>query len=92
MTKKPEQLPGEPMTLGNMRHLGVHHLIATCLSDARRHQGLIDVSKFPDDTECRRSRVRSYVRSAVRAAAISTCARTGKSSRRAESLTGKQWR
>jgi len=39
------------MTLGNMRHLGVHHLIATCLSDACRHQGLIDVSKYPDDTE-----------------------------------------
>jgi len=39
------------MTLGNMRHLGVHHLIATCLSDACRHQGLIDVSKYPDDAE-----------------------------------------
>jgi|AmaraimetFIIA100_FD_contig_61_6417025_length_487_multi_2_in_0_out_0_1 hypothetical protein len=41
----------EPMTLGNMRHLGVHHLIATCLSDACRHQGVIDVSKYPDDIE-----------------------------------------
>src|SRR5262245_34988762 len=40
-----------PMTLGNMRHLGVQHLIATCLSDACRHQGLIDVSKYTDDTE-----------------------------------------
>ena len=26
------------MTLGNMRELGVHHLIAFCLNDARRHQ------------------------------------------------------
>jgi len=48
---KQKQSPGEPMTLGNMRHLGVQHLIATCLSDACRHQGSIDVSKYPDDTE-----------------------------------------
>jgi hypothetical protein len=46
-----KQPPGEPMTLGNMRKLGVHHLVAFCLRDACRHQGLIDVSKYPDDTE-----------------------------------------
>jgi len=39
----PKNPPGEPMTLGNMRHLGVHRLIASCLQDACRHQGLIDV-------------------------------------------------
>jgi hypothetical protein len=39
------------MDLGNMRHLGVHHLIASCLNDACRHQGIIDVSKYPDDTD-----------------------------------------
>jgi hypothetical protein len=38
------------MTLGNMRHLGVHHLIATCLTCVLT-SGLIDVSKYPDDTE-----------------------------------------
>jgi hypothetical protein len=43
--------PGSPMTLGNVRHLGVHRLVATCLNDACRHQGLIDVSKYPDDTD-----------------------------------------
>jgi hypothetical protein len=48
---KPKQPPGAPMTLGNMRHLGVHRLVATCLSDACRHQGLINVSNYPDDTE-----------------------------------------
>jgi len=33
------------MTLGNMRHLGVQHLVATCLNGAYcLHQGLIDVS------------------------------------------------
>jgi hypothetical protein len=47
---KTQTTPGPPMTLVNMRHLGVHHLVATCLNDACRHQGLIDVSKYPDDT------------------------------------------
>ena len=32
------------MTLGNMRHLGVQRLVASCLNDACRHEGLIDVS------------------------------------------------
>ena len=36
---------------GNMRELGVHHLIAFCLNDACRHQALIDVSSYPVETE-----------------------------------------
>jgi hypothetical protein len=44
----PKHPPGPPMTLGNMRELGVHHL-TFCLDDACRHQALIDVSKYPDD-------------------------------------------
>jgi hypothetical protein len=39
------------MTLGNMRRLGVHHLIGFCLNDACRHQALIDVSTYPEDVE-----------------------------------------
>jgi hypothetical protein len=39
-------LHGPPMTLGNMRALGVQNLIASCLNDACRHQALIDVSKY----------------------------------------------
>ena len=39
------------MTLGNMRELGLQWLVANCLNDACRHQGLIDVSKYPDDVE-----------------------------------------
>ena len=39
------------MTLGNMRELGVQNLIASCLNDACRHTGLIDVSSYPADTE-----------------------------------------
>jgi hypothetical protein len=48
---KEKQPSGPPMTLGDMRALGVERLIATCLNDACRHVGLIDVSKYPDDTE-----------------------------------------
>jgi len=50
MTKQ-NQPSGPPMTLGNMRHLGVQHLVVTCLNDACRHQSLIDVSNYPADTE-----------------------------------------
>ena len=39
------------MTLGNMRELGVHHLIASCLNDACRHTALINVSGYPAETE-----------------------------------------
>ena len=39
------------MTLGNMRELGVQHLIASCLNDACRHQALIEVSSCSDDVK-----------------------------------------
>ena len=42
---------GPPMTLGNMRELGVRNLIASCLNDACRHTALIDVSNYPAETE-----------------------------------------
>jgi hypothetical protein len=48
---KPKQSPGEPMTLGNMRELGVQRLVASCLNDACRHVALIDVSAYPAETE-----------------------------------------
>jgi hypothetical protein len=34
-----------------MRELGVQRLIASCLNDACRHQGPVDVSGYPADTE-----------------------------------------
>jgi hypothetical protein len=46
---KPKQSPGPPMTLGNMRQLGMQNLIGYCLSDACRHSALINVSKYADD-------------------------------------------
>ena len=56
------------MTLGNMRALGVHHLVV--LNDVCRHQGLIDVSSYPADTE-----VPSFASKAV-------CAKCGARGRR----------
>ena len=51
MAQKPKHPPGPPMALGNMRRLGVQRLVAYCLNPACRHEGLIDVSKYPEDTE-----------------------------------------
>jgi transposase len=48
---KQRQPPGPPMTLGDMRELGVRNLIAFCLNDACRHQALINVDAYPADTE-----------------------------------------
>jgi hypothetical protein len=88
----PKNPPGDPMTLGNMRRLGVHHLIATCLNDACRHQGLVDVSSYPADTEGP-----SFANKVV-------CAKCGARGRHIDvrpnwkeqqprpSLTGKEWR
>jgi hypothetical protein len=67
------------MTLGNMRQLRVHHLIASCLNDACRHQGLIDVSKYADDVEVPWFAGKVVAPSAVRVGGTSTCGRTGKS-------------
>ena len=39
------------MTLGNMRELGVQHLIAFCLNNACRHSALIEVSSCSDDVK-----------------------------------------
>jgi hypothetical protein len=47
---KPKHPPGPPMDLANMYAQGVRHLIAYCHNDACRHQAVIDVSSYPDDT------------------------------------------
>jgi hypothetical protein len=48
---KPKHPPGEPMTLGNMRQLGVQRLIASCLNPSCRHEALIEVFSYPAETE-----------------------------------------
>jgi hypothetical protein len=79
-------------TLGNMRHLGVQRLVASCLNPSCRHEGLTDVSKFADDTE-----VPSFAPKVV-------CAKCGARGRHIDvrpnwkeqspsnSLTGNMWR
>jgi hypothetical protein len=37
---KSKQPPGDPMTLGNMRQLGVQRLVAYCLTLSCRHSAL----------------------------------------------------
>jgi Zn ribbon nucleic-acid-binding protein len=49
--QKPKQPAGPPMTLGNMRDLGVQRLIASCLNPACRHEALIEVWSYPAETE-----------------------------------------
>ena len=46
-----KQPAGPPMTLGNMRDLGVKRLIPSCLNYACRHTGLIEVWSYPAETE-----------------------------------------
>ena len=72
--------------------MGVHHLIASCLNDACRHQGLIDASKYPDDTEVPWFANRVVcVKCGARGRAIDVRP-NWKEQPPGESLTGKQWR
>jgi len=50
MTKQPH---GPPMTLGNMRELGVQRLLVSCLNQACGHEVVFDVSSYPGDMEIR---------------------------------------
>jgi hypothetical protein len=90
MTSKPKHPPGEPMTLGNMRHLGVARLAAYCLNPSCRHEGLIDVSKFPDDVDVPSFRRR--VKCGKCGARDVDVRPNWKEQPTQPSLTGKQWR
>ena len=81
----------EPMTLGDMGHVGVQRLVAHCLNPSCRHEGLIDVSKFADDVE-----VPSFVRKVV-CAKCGACGphigvRPNWKEQPLQLLTGKVWR
>jgi len=43
---RPRTLPGEPMTLGNMRQLGVRSLAVSC--SLCHHESVLDVAPWPD--------------------------------------------
>jgi hypothetical protein len=43
--------PGPPLTLGNMRLLGVRGLIVTCLDQLCGHQTIFSVDDYADEIE-----------------------------------------
>ena len=51
MAPKPKHPAGPPMTLANMRDLGVQRLVASCLNDACRHVAPIDGWSYTAETE-----------------------------------------
>jgi hypothetical protein len=89
---KQKQPPGPPMTLGNMRLLGVHHLVAYCLRDACRHAGLIDVSQYPADTQVRWFRSQVFCTKCGARRGYIDVRPNWSEQPPSESLTGKQWR
>jgi hypothetical protein len=50
MAAKQKQPHGPPMTLGDMRQLGVQRLLVSCLNPECLHSALLDVSKYFADT------------------------------------------
>jgi len=49
MATRPKHPPGPPMTLGNMRHLGVRGLAVHCLNPQCRHQAVFSADDYPDE-------------------------------------------
>jgi hypothetical protein len=64
------------MTLGNMRELGVERLVAHCLNPKCLHEGLVDVSECPDDTEVPSFASKIVCAICGRVVGISTCGQT----------------
>jgi hypothetical protein len=48
---KPKHPAGPPMTLGNMRELGVRGLAVHCLNHACRHEAVFSVDDYADEIE-----------------------------------------
>ena len=92
MASKPKHPPGPPMTLGNMRRNGVRNLIAYCLNPICRHEGLVNVSKYPDDLEVPAfAKKVIFMKCGAREKDIDVRP-NWKERPEGESLTGKQWR
>jgi hypothetical protein len=88
---KAKQPPGPPMTLGNMRALGVQRLVAHCLNPSCRHEGFVDVSKFADHVEVP-SFVRKFVCAKCGACGLHIDVRPNWKEQPPQLLTGKVWR
>jgi hypothetical protein len=50
MVSNPKKRAGPPMTLGNMRELGVQRLLVSCLNPECLNGGRLDVSAWPAET------------------------------------------
>jgi hypothetical protein len=87
----PKHPPGPAVTFGNMRELGVEQLIASCLNDACRHQGLVDVSGYPADTDTVVPISSEVAKCGARGNKIDVRP-NWKEQPPSDSLTGKQWR
>ena len=62
MAPNQRQPQGPPMTLANMRDLGVRNLLVSCLNHACRHEAVLDVSAYPAGTEVPSFARRSHLR------------------------------
>jgi hypothetical protein len=58
MAPRQRQPHAPPMTLGNMRELGVPGLAVHCLNQARRNQAVISADDYADDIEIPSFRLR----------------------------------
>jgi hypothetical protein len=81
---KPKRPAGPPMTLGNMRELGVTRLIASCLNEACRRTTLIEVCSYPAETKIPYFKAASFVPSAAAAATRSSAAKLERATDAAE--------
>jgi hypothetical protein len=51
MTPKHNHPPGLPVTLGNLRQLGVRGLLVKCLDPKCRYEAIFGVDDYPDEIE-----------------------------------------
>jgi hypothetical protein len=86
MTKQPH---GPPMTLGNVRELGVRGLAVSCLNHACRHEAVISVDDYADDIEVPSFRPR--MKCGKRGGKNIDVRPNWKEQPTRPSLTGKQW-
>jgi hypothetical protein len=51
MASNPKHPPGPPMTLGNLRQLGVRGLVVACLNAQCHHEATIGADDYADEIE-----------------------------------------
>jgi hypothetical protein len=87
---EPKHPPGPPMTLGNLRQLGVRGLIVGCLNPQCRQEATMSVDDYADEIEVPSFAARMVCRSAAPSAWM--CARTGRKCHRLTGMNYARWR